>query len=169
MSTEAYDREYQQAFERLNPEQLKVLSSLDRPPSSSIQWCLKCFGAPFIWPGCKQTEKPSFPTRNQELILLGRVKVHSVIVSRNLLTDFFLLLVLLLAPLPKHGTLSSCRFQHQDQSLLITVFGDITMLHMDIYWCKFSTALILAPVYFHGLVGVKRTEKCSVPYHCLAF
>lgn len=22
---------------------------MDRPPSASVQWCLKCFGAPFIW------------------------------------------------------------------------------------------------------------------------
>ncbi|XP_062850199.1 DENN domain-containing protein 4C [Trichomycterus rosablanca] len=45
---EAYDREYQLAYEKLSPEQLKVLSSIDRPPSNRVQWCLKCFGAPFI-------------------------------------------------------------------------------------------------------------------------
>ncbi|KAI5609538.1 DENN domain-containing protein 4C isoform X2 [Silurus asotus] len=45
---EAYDREYQLAFDKLSPEQLKVLSPMDSPPSSSVQWCLKCFGAPFI-------------------------------------------------------------------------------------------------------------------------
>lgn len=48
VSIEAYDREYQLAFEKLSPEQLKVLSPIDRPPSNSVQWCLKCFGAPFI-------------------------------------------------------------------------------------------------------------------------
>ncbi|TSK82191.1 DENN domain-containing protein 4C [Bagarius yarrelli] len=48
IDVEAFDREYQLAFEKLSPEQLKVLSSLDRPPSSSVQWCLKCFGTSFI-------------------------------------------------------------------------------------------------------------------------
>ncbi|XP_048825979.1 DENN domain-containing protein 4C-like [Brienomyrus brachyistius] len=45
---EAFDREYQQAFEELSPEQLKALSRIDHPPHSSIQWCLKWFGAPVI-------------------------------------------------------------------------------------------------------------------------
>uniref|UniRef100_A0AAR2KL88 DENN/MADD domain containing 4C n=1 Tax=Pygocentrus nattereri TaxID=42514 RepID=A0AAR2KL88_PYGNA len=45
---EAFDREYRLAFDELSPEQLKALSPIDRPPSSSVQWCLKCFGAPFI-------------------------------------------------------------------------------------------------------------------------
>ncbi|XP_015229333.1 PREDICTED: DENN domain-containing protein 4C isoform X1 [Cyprinodon variegatus] len=45
---EAFDREYRQAYDQLSPEQLKSLHRMDRPPSSSIQWCLKCFGAPFI-------------------------------------------------------------------------------------------------------------------------
>uniref|UniRef100_A0A8C9S0E1 DENN/MADD domain containing 4C n=1 Tax=Scleropages formosus TaxID=113540 RepID=A0A8C9S0E1_SCLFO len=44
----AFDREYQEAFKELSPEQLKALSQIDRPPSSSIQWCLKTFGAPVI-------------------------------------------------------------------------------------------------------------------------
>uniref|UniRef100_M4A230 DENN domain containing 4C n=1 Tax=Xiphophorus maculatus TaxID=8083 RepID=M4A230_XIPMA len=45
---EAFDREYRQAYDQLSPEQLKSLHRMDRPPSASIQWCLKCFGAPFI-------------------------------------------------------------------------------------------------------------------------
>lgn len=45
---EAFNREYQLAYKQLSTEQLKVLSSIDRPPSNSVQWCLKCFGAPFI-------------------------------------------------------------------------------------------------------------------------
>ncbi|KAL4641559.1 DENN domain-containing protein 4C-like isoform X1 [Arapaima gigas] len=45
---EAFDREYQEAFNELSPEQLKALSRIDRPPSTSVQWCLKCFGAPVI-------------------------------------------------------------------------------------------------------------------------
>ncbi|KAG7461913.1 hypothetical protein MATL_G00196170 [Megalops atlanticus] len=42
---EAFDREYRVAFAELSPEQLKALSRIDRPPSNSVQWCLKCFGA----------------------------------------------------------------------------------------------------------------------------
>lgn len=45
---EAFDREYRLAYDELSPEQLKSLHRIDRPPSPSIQWCLKCFGAPFI-------------------------------------------------------------------------------------------------------------------------
>ncbi|XP_076828543.1 DENN domain-containing protein 4C [Brachyhypopomus gauderio] len=45
---EAFDREYRVAFNELSPEQLKALSPMDRPPANSVQWCLKCFGAPFI-------------------------------------------------------------------------------------------------------------------------
>ncbi|KAJ8385253.1 hypothetical protein AAFF_G00191300 [Aldrovandia affinis] len=45
---EAFDREYRVAFDELSPEQVKALSRMDRPPSNSVQWCLKCFGAPII-------------------------------------------------------------------------------------------------------------------------
>ncbi|XP_051570477.1 DENN domain-containing protein 4C-like isoform X3 [Myxocyprinus asiaticus] len=45
---EAFDREYRLAYNELSTEQLKVLSPIDKPPSNSVQWCLKCFGAPFI-------------------------------------------------------------------------------------------------------------------------
>uniref|UniRef100_A0A3P9Q4E5 DENN domain containing 4C n=1 Tax=Poecilia reticulata TaxID=8081 RepID=A0A3P9Q4E5_POERE len=45
---EAFDREYRQAYDQLSPEQLKSLHRMDRPPSASVQSCLKCFGAPFI-------------------------------------------------------------------------------------------------------------------------
>ncbi|KAI4900140.1 hypothetical protein NFI96_023868, partial [Prochilodus magdalenae] len=45
---EAFDREYRLAFDELSQEQLKALSPIDRPPSNGVQWCLKCFGAPFI-------------------------------------------------------------------------------------------------------------------------
>ncbi|XP_035392590.1 DENN domain-containing protein 4C isoform X1 [Electrophorus electricus] len=45
---EAFDREYRVAFDELGPEQLRALSPIDGPPSNSVQWCLKCFGAPFI-------------------------------------------------------------------------------------------------------------------------
>lgn len=45
---EAFDREYQLAYNELSAEQLKTLRRIDGPPSLSVQWCLKCFGAPFI-------------------------------------------------------------------------------------------------------------------------
>ncbi|KAM9717888.1 DENN domain-containing protein 4C [Menidia menidia] len=45
---EAFDREYRQAFDELSAEQLKSLHPIDHPPSPSMQWCLKCFGAPLI-------------------------------------------------------------------------------------------------------------------------
>ncbi|XP_041078146.1 LOW QUALITY PROTEIN: DENN domain-containing protein 4C-like [Polyodon spathula] len=45
---EAFDREYKLAYDGLSPEQLKALSKMDAPPSNSVQWCLKCFGAPVI-------------------------------------------------------------------------------------------------------------------------
>ncbi|XP_077085763.1 DENN domain-containing protein 4C isoform X2 [Siphateles boraxobius] len=45
---EAFNREYRLAYNELSAEQLKVLSPIDRPPSNGVQWCLKCFGAPFI-------------------------------------------------------------------------------------------------------------------------
>ncbi|XP_068164529.1 DENN domain-containing protein 4C isoform X2 [Antennarius striatus] len=48
IDVEAFDREYKLAYDELSPEQLKSLHCIDRPPSASIQWCLKSFGAPFI-------------------------------------------------------------------------------------------------------------------------
>ncbi|MGH0176438.1 UNVERIFIED_CONTAM: hypothetical protein FKN15_072963 [Acipenser sinensis] len=45
---EAFDREYKLAYDMLSPDQLKALSRMDAPPSKSVQWCLKCFGAPVI-------------------------------------------------------------------------------------------------------------------------
>ncbi|XP_028284713.1 DENN domain-containing protein 4C isoform X3 [Parambassis ranga] len=48
IDVEAFDREYRVAYDELSQEQLKSLHRIDRPPSPSVQWCLKCFGAPFI-------------------------------------------------------------------------------------------------------------------------
>ncbi|XP_075891477.1 DENN domain-containing protein 4C isoform X1 [Nelusetta ayraudi] len=48
IDNEAFDREYQQAYDQLSVEQLKSLQHIDRPPSASVKACLKCFGAPFI-------------------------------------------------------------------------------------------------------------------------
>ncbi|XP_029695411.1 DENN domain-containing protein 4C [Takifugu rubripes] len=45
---EAFDREYQLAYAQLSAEQLKTLGPTDKPPGLSVQWCVKCFGAPFI-------------------------------------------------------------------------------------------------------------------------
>ncbi|KAM8882108.1 DENN domain-containing protein 4C isoform 1-T1 [Synchiropus picturatus] len=45
---EAFDREYQMAFDALSAEQLQSLEKVDHPPSQSVQWCLKSFGSPFI-------------------------------------------------------------------------------------------------------------------------
>ncbi|MBN3317014.1 DEN4C protein, partial [Atractosteus spatula] len=45
---EAFDREYKLAYDKLSPEQLKALDKIDAPPSNSVQWCQKCFGAPVI-------------------------------------------------------------------------------------------------------------------------
>ncbi|XP_033465563.2 DENN domain-containing protein 4C isoform X1 [Epinephelus lanceolatus] len=48
IDVEAFDREYRLAYDELSPEQLKSLLRFDRPPSASVQWCLKCFGSPII-------------------------------------------------------------------------------------------------------------------------
>lgn len=48
IDVEAFDREYHNAYKQLSAEQLKSLHCIDRPPTPSVQWCLKCFGAPFI-------------------------------------------------------------------------------------------------------------------------
>ncbi|KAI3376500.1 hypothetical protein L3Q82_016952 [Scortum barcoo] len=48
IDVEAFDREYRLAYDELSAEQLKTLHRIDRPPSPSVQWCLKCFGTPFI-------------------------------------------------------------------------------------------------------------------------
>ncbi|XP_060887884.1 DENN domain-containing protein 4C isoform X2 [Labrus mixtus] len=48
IDVEAFDREYRLAYDELSAEQLKSLHRIDQPPSPSVQWCVKCFGAPFI-------------------------------------------------------------------------------------------------------------------------
>uniref|UniRef100_A0AAQ4QTD0 DENN/MADD domain containing 4C n=1 Tax=Gasterosteus aculeatus aculeatus TaxID=481459 RepID=A0AAQ4QTD0_GASAC len=48
IDVEAFDREYRSAYDELSAEQLKSLHLIDRPPSPSVQWCLKCFGTPVI-------------------------------------------------------------------------------------------------------------------------
>ncbi|XP_076737997.1 DENN domain-containing protein 4C-like [Maylandia zebra] len=48
IDVEAFDREYHSAYNQLSTEQRKSLHCIDRPPTPSVQWCLKCFGAPFV-------------------------------------------------------------------------------------------------------------------------
>ncbi|XP_037613819.1 DENN domain-containing protein 4C isoform X1 [Sebastes umbrosus] len=48
IDVEAFDREYRMAYDELSAEQLKSMHRIDRPPSPSVQWCLKCFGTPVI-------------------------------------------------------------------------------------------------------------------------
>uniref|UniRef100_A0A3Q4H169 DENN/MADD domain containing 4C n=1 Tax=Neolamprologus brichardi TaxID=32507 RepID=A0A3Q4H169_NEOBR len=48
IDVEAFDREYHNAYNQLSAEQRKSLHCIDRPPTPNVQWCLKCFGAPFI-------------------------------------------------------------------------------------------------------------------------
>uniref|UniRef100_A0A3Q2XAU0 DENN domain containing 4C n=1 Tax=Hippocampus comes TaxID=109280 RepID=A0A3Q2XAU0_HIPCM len=48
IDVEAFDREYQLAYDELSAEQLKSLHHIDRPPSASVQCCLKSFGTLFI-------------------------------------------------------------------------------------------------------------------------
>lgn len=81
--TEAFDREYRLAFEELSSEQLKALSPIDRPPSNSVQWCLKCFGSPFIWPslrGYKGLFQIPHQTKAQTF---GRIWMEPVIMLRR--------------------------------------------------------------------------------------
>ncbi|KAF4025339.1 hypothetical protein G4228_017299 [Cervus hanglu yarkandensis] len=45
---EAFDNEYGLAYNSLSPEILEKLQKIDAPPSISVEWCRKCFGAPLI-------------------------------------------------------------------------------------------------------------------------
>ncbi|XP_019514611.1 PREDICTED: DENN domain-containing protein 4C isoform X1 [Hipposideros armiger] len=45
---EAFDNEYGTAYNRLSPEILEKVQKIDVPPSISVEWCRKCFGAPLI-------------------------------------------------------------------------------------------------------------------------
>nr|XP_055157953.1 DENN domain-containing protein 4C isoform X2 [Nyctereutes procyonoides] len=45
---EAFDNEYGLAYNNLSSESLEKLQNIDAPPSISVQWCRKCFGAPLI-------------------------------------------------------------------------------------------------------------------------
>ncbi|XP_012383334.2 DENN domain-containing protein 4C isoform X5 [Dasypus novemcinctus] len=45
---EAFDIEYELAYKSLSSEILEQLQKIDVPPSISMGWCRKCFGAPLI-------------------------------------------------------------------------------------------------------------------------
>ncbi|CAK7293928.1 DENN domain-containing protein 4C isoform X1 [Vulpes vulpes] len=45
---EAFDNEYGLAYNNLSSESLEKLQKIDAPPSISVEWCRKCFGAPLI-------------------------------------------------------------------------------------------------------------------------
>ncbi|XP_037707028.1 DENN domain-containing protein 4C isoform X2 [Choloepus didactylus] len=45
---EAFDVEYEFAYKSLSSEILEQLQKIDAPPSDSVEWCRKCFGAPLI-------------------------------------------------------------------------------------------------------------------------
>ncbi|XP_023614678.1 DENN domain-containing protein 4C isoform X2 [Myotis lucifugus] len=45
---EAFDNEYGLAYNSLSSEILEKLQKIDVPPSVSVEWCRKCFGAPLI-------------------------------------------------------------------------------------------------------------------------
>ncbi|XP_062064131.1 DENN domain-containing protein 4C isoform X3 [Lepus europaeus] len=45
---EAFDNEYGLAYNSLPSEILEKLQKIDAPPSVSVEWCRKCFGAPLI-------------------------------------------------------------------------------------------------------------------------
>uniref|UniRef100_A0A452UR13 DENN domain containing 4C n=1 Tax=Ursus maritimus TaxID=29073 RepID=A0A452UR13_URSMA len=45
---EAFDNEYGLAYNNLSSEILGKLQTIDAPPSVSMEWCRKCFGAPLI-------------------------------------------------------------------------------------------------------------------------
>lgn len=46
--SEAFDNEYGLAYNNLSSEILEKLQKIDAPPSISMEWCRKCFGAPLI-------------------------------------------------------------------------------------------------------------------------
>ncbi|XP_010629215.1 DENN domain-containing protein 4C isoform X2 [Fukomys damarensis] len=45
---EAFDNEYGVAYNSLSAQILEKLQKIDAPPSTSVEWCRKCFGAPLV-------------------------------------------------------------------------------------------------------------------------
>lgn len=46
--SEVFDSEYRLAHERLPKDVLEKMEKIDAPPSSRVECCRKCFGAPLI-------------------------------------------------------------------------------------------------------------------------
>lgn len=47
--TDAFDREYKMAYDRLTPNQVKMTHNCDRPPSAGVMECRRTFGLPNLW------------------------------------------------------------------------------------------------------------------------
>lgn len=47
--TDAFDREYKLAYDRLTPSQVKLTHNCDRPPGAGVMECRKTFGEPSLW------------------------------------------------------------------------------------------------------------------------
>lgn len=47
--TDAFDREYKMAYDRLTPSQVKMTHNCDRPPSAGVMECRRTFGLPNLW------------------------------------------------------------------------------------------------------------------------
>lgn len=48
ISTDAFDREYKMAYDRLTANQVKNTHNCDRPPSTGVMECRKIFGEPYL-------------------------------------------------------------------------------------------------------------------------
>lgn len=46
--TDAFDKEYKMAYDRLTPSQVKSTHNCDRPPSTGVMECRKTFGEPYL-------------------------------------------------------------------------------------------------------------------------
>lgn len=47
-SSDAFDREYKLAYDRLTPTLVKLTHNCDRPPSTGVMECRRAFGEPYL-------------------------------------------------------------------------------------------------------------------------
>ena len=47
-SSDAFDREYKMAYDRLTPNLVKLTHNCDRPPSAGVMECRKTFCEPYL-------------------------------------------------------------------------------------------------------------------------
>lgn len=47
--SDAFDREYKLAYDRLTPSQVKLTHNCDRPPGAGVMECRRTFGLPILW------------------------------------------------------------------------------------------------------------------------